>query len=235
MNNRNGLLAALDPHDLTLLEADFVDVELDFKSSLHEPGDSTPFVYFPSDGVVSLLTVLANGMAVELGHVGREGMVDISVFLGLEASQSRIIIQVPGRAKRMAADRFRKHVEALPGLRQVLGAYVLEFFTMVAQTTACNRRHNIEQRFARWVLMTHDRTTRDVFPITQEFLADMLGVSRPKVTTTATKLKKSGLITYRRGLMTIVDRAGLESIVCECYGLVWDRFEAFEGRQRLSG
>ncbi|MGI8999818.1 MAG: Crp/Fnr family transcriptional regulator [Candidatus Limnocylindria bacterium] len=233
MGNGNGLLGALDPAELAALEADFETVALAFKSSLHEPGDPTPYVYFPSDGVVSLLTVLANGMAVELGHVGSEGMVDISVFLGQEASESRIIVQVPGTAQRMESKRFRKHLEALPGLRRIMGAYVLEFFTMVAQTTACNRQHTIQQRFARWVLMTQDRTARAEFPITQEFLAEMLGVTRPKVTGAASRLRRRGVISYQRGRMTVDDRSGLEGLACECYALVWERFEEFEGRQRM--
>lgn len=229
----NGLLRALKPADLNALSADFETVELKFKESLHEPGDPTPFVYFPDDGVVSLLTVLENGMAVELGHVGREGMVDISVFLGFEASESRIMIQVPGSAQRMNSTRFRKHVDALPGLRRIMGAYVLEFFTMVAQTTACNRQHTIQQRFARWVLMTQDRTARGEFPITQEFLAEMLGVTRPKVTSAAGAMKRRGLINYRRGLMTVENRERLEASACECYALVSDRFEDLEGTLRM--
>jgi CRP-like cAMP-binding protein len=233
VRTQNGLLDALDAADRATVDADCTTVELEFKSNLHEPGDPTPYVYFPRDGVVSLLTVLGNGMAVELGHVGREGMVDISVFLGLEASESRIVVQVPGTARRMASRTFRKHVEAIPALRRIIGAYVLEFFTMVAQTTACNRQHTIEQRFARWVLMTQDRTNKEAFPITQEVLAEMLGVTRPKVTTAAGKMKRRGLISYKRGLMTVEDRAELEEAACECYGVVWERFESFEGRQRL--
>ena len=232
MATQNGLLNALKPPDLKALEADLQTVELKFKASLHEPGDPTPYVYFPNDGVVSLLTVLENGMAVELGHVGREGMVDISVFLGIEASESRIMIQVPGTAERMDSKRFRKHVEARPGLRRIMGAYVLEFFTMVAQTTACNRQHTIQQRFARWVLMTQDRTAREEFPITQEFLAEMLGVTRPKVTGAAGAMRRRGLIDYRRGLMTVENRARLEAAACECYALVLDRFEELEGSLR---
>lgn len=229
----NGLLRALKPADLAALERDFTTIDLEFKASLHEPGDPTPFVYFPNDGVVSLLTVLENGMAVELGHVGREGMVDISVFLGLEASESRIVIQVPGSAQRMDSGRFRKHLDALPDLRRIMGAYVLEFFTMVAQTTACNRQHTIQQRFARWVLMTQDRTAREEFPITQEFLAEMLGVTRPKVTSAAGAMKRRGLIDYRRGLMSVEDRARLEDAACECYALVSDRFEDLQGSLRM--
>jgi len=230
---QNGLLQALKPAELSTLAPDFQTVELEFKASLHEPGDPTPYVYFPDDGVVSLLTVLENGMAVELGHVGREGMVDISVFLGLEASESRIVIQVPGTAQRMDSKRFRKHVDALPALRRIMGAYVLEFFTMVAQTTACNRQHTIQQRFARWVLMTQDRTAREEFPITQEFLAEMFGVTRPKVSSAATAMRRRGLIDYRRGLMTVENRVRLEAAACECYALVWSRFEEFEGSLRL--
>jgi len=230
---QNGLLQALKPAELSTLAPDFQTVDLEFMASLHEPGDPTPYVYFPNDGVVSLLTVLENGMAVELGHVGREGMVDISVFLGLEASESRIVIQVPGTAQRMDSKQFRKHVDALPALRRIMGAYVLEFFTMVAQTTACNRQHTIQQRFARWVLMTQDRTAREEFPITQEFLAEMLGVTRPKVSSAATAMRRRGLIDYRRGLMTVENRARLEAAACECYALVWGRFEDFEGSLRL--
>jgi CRP-like cAMP-binding protein len=229
----NGLLRALEPVDLAALERDFTTIDLEFKASLHEPGDPTPFVYFPNDGVVSLLTVLENGMAVELGHVGREGMVDISVFLGLEASESRIVIQVPGSAQRMDSGRFRQHLDARPDLRRIMGAYVLEFFTMVAQTTACNRQHTIQQRFARWVLMTQDRTAREEFPITQEFLAEMLGVTRPKVTSAAGAMKRRGLIDYRRGLMSVEDRARLEDAACECYALVSDRFEDLQGSLRM--
>ena len=132
----------------------------------------------------------------------------------------------------MDSKRFRTHVEAQPDLRRIMGAYVLEFFTMVAQTTACNRQHTILQRFARWVLMTQDRTAREEFPITQEFLAEMLGVTRPKVTSAAGAMRRRGLIDYRRGLMTVENRGRLEAAACECYALVWDRFEELEGSLR---
>jgi CRP-like cAMP-binding protein len=225
----NRLLEALPRADLTTLEPDFERVKLAFKSTLHEPGSSTPFVHFPDSGVLSVLTVLADGSAVELGHVGNEGMVDISVFLGLEVSESRIIVQVPGSARRMHGEAFRRHLQGMPALRKLIGAYVLEFFTMVAQTAACNRRHPIEQRLARWILMTHDRVAEPVFPVTQEFLAEMLGAARPKVTRAAQHLRSLGLIAYERGTMHVVDRAGLEAAACECYQLIWDRFERFEG------
>jgi CRP-like cAMP-binding protein len=226
---RNRLLAALPAAEQARLLPELEVVEIRLRESLHEPDDPTPFVYFPESGVLSLLTVLAEGMAVELGHVGNEGMVDIAVFLGLESSESRTIVQVPGLAGRLPADRFRELVRELPALRRVIGAYVLEFFTMVAQTTACNRRHTLEQRFARWVLMTEDRAGAAAFPITQDFLAEMLGVSRPKVTIAAIALQDAGLIAYRHGRMRVTDREGLERTTCECYGLIRARFDRFEG------
>jgi CRP-like cAMP-binding protein len=227
---RNRLLEALPDAERKAVEADLEVVRLVFKTTLHEPGNVTPYVHFPDSGVLSVLTVLADGSAVELGHVGNEGMVDISVFLGLEASESRIIVQVPGTARRMPGERFRRHLQTLPSLRRLIGAYVLEFFTMVAQTAACNRRHAIEERLARWILMTHDRVAEPVFPVTQEFLAEMLGAARPKVTRAAQHLRSLGLIAYERGQMHVVDRAGLEAVACECYQLIWDRFERFEGQ-----
>jgi CRP-like cAMP-binding protein len=227
---RNRLLDSLPAAEREALEADLTVIKLVFKSTLHEPGSATPYVHFPDSGVLSVLTVLADGSAVELGHVGNEGMVDISVFLGLEASESRTIVQVPGSARRMPAGQFRRHLQRLPALRRHLGAYVLEFFTMVAQTAACNRRHPIEQRLARWILMTHDRVAEPVFPVTQEFLAEMLGAARPKVTLAAQHLRSRGVIDYRRGRVEVIDRAGLEAMACECYQLIWDRFDRFEGQ-----
>jgi CRP-like cAMP-binding protein len=226
--SRNRLLATLPVDEMAVLEPDLESVRLVFRANLHEPSGRTPYVHFPDSGVLSLLTVLADGSAVELGHVGNEGMVDISVFLGVEVSESRTIVQVPGSARRMAAPRFREHVDRLPSLRRVIGAYVLEFFTMVAQTTACNRRHDLRQRFARWVLMTHDRVGAPEFPITQEFLAEMLGASRPKVAMVAEELQREEVIRYRRGTMEVLDREALERSACECYALIWQRFERFE-------
>jgi CRP-like cAMP-binding protein len=230
----NRLLAALSADERRIIKPDLEPIELIFRSVLHEPGDRTPCVYFPDSGVLSLLTVLADGEGVELGHVGNEGMVDIAVFLGLEASESRTVVQVPGQAQQMDSQRFREHVESLPGLRRLLGAYVLEFFTMVAQTTACNRRHTLPQRIARWILMTHDRVGSDTFPITQEFLAQMLGASRPKVTGAAGDLQDQALVSYRRGVMHVQDRDRLEAVACECYRLIWQRFERFEAASELA-
>jgi len=230
VSTRNHLLRALTRQEQELLEPDFETVKLGYKSSLHEPTEHTPWVHFPESGVLSLLTVLNDGTSVELGHVGNEGMVDISVFLGVIASESRTIVQVPGSARRMPAARFREHLDAMPAMRHLIGAYVLEFFTMVAQTTACNRRHRLDQRFARWILMTHDRVGRAWFPITHEFLGDMLGAPRPKVSLVASRYQDNGLIRYERGTMAILDVPGVQARTCECYALIRNRFLRFEAR-----
>ena len=222
---RNELLSGLPPDVFEAIRPGLSLVELEFRQSLHEPAEPTPYVYFPLSGVISLLTVLQNGAAVEMGTAGNEGMIDISSFLGVRNSESRCIVQVPGRALRMTRDDFRKALDRHETLRALVGAYVMEFFTMVAQSSACNRSHELRERTARWILMTHDRVGSDKFPITQEFLAEMLGVQRPSVTHAAVELATERLIAYRRGVMTVIDRKGLENASCECYRLIRNRFD----------
>jgi CRP-like cAMP-binding protein len=226
---RNRILQALPQKDYDELLSDFEQVQLGFKQSLHEPGEPTPYVHFPLSGSISLLTVLQDGWAVELGTVGDEGMIDISVFLGLKNSESRCIVQVPGEALRMSSEKFRRRLDDVPAFRRVVGAYVMEFFTMVAQTSACNRIHSASQRCARWILMTHDRVHADEFPITQQFLSEMLGVTRPTVSNAEVALSDQGLIRYRHGHMKVLDRTGLEEASCECYALIRERFDRLGG------
>jgi CRP-like cAMP-binding protein len=232
---QNRILEALPESDREALLPEFEEVTLEFKQSLHEPGDPTPFVYFPLSGALSLLTVLQDGWAVELGSVGDEGMIDISVFLGLTNSESRCIVQVPGRALRMRSENFRQLLDGASPLRAVVGAYVMEFFTMVGQTSACNRIHTASQRCARWILMTQDRVHGDEFPITQQFLSEMLGVNRPTVSKAEVALSENGLISYRHGKLKVLDRAGLEQASCECYALIRERFDRLGGGRPGSG
>ncbi len=224
------ILACLPHEEFECILPDLKSVRLKFRTSLHEPGDKMPYVYFPNTGVISMLTVLENGDAVELATVGNEGMTDISVFLGLEESSARLIVQVPGTAMRMESDLFCEHVERIPILRTLLGYYAMSLFALVAQSAACNRMHPIVERCARWLLMTHDRVDETVFPMTHDFLAEMLGVRRPSVSVAAEALKASGLITYHRGKVTILDRPGLEAASCECYRLIRERFDRLPGR-----
>jgi CRP-like cAMP-binding protein len=226
----NRILSALPPEVYAEILPDLKLVPLKFRVSLHEPGDIMPYVYFPNTGVISMLTVLVDGSAVEIATIGNEGMTDLSVFLGLEASDSRLLIQVPGTAMRMESSRFRQHVEEIPILRTFLGYYAVSMFTLVAQSAACNQMHPIVERCARWLLMTHDRVDADQFPMTHDFLSEMLGVRRPSVSVAAAALQKAGLIAYHRGNVTILDRAGLEAASCECYRLIRERFDRLPGR-----
>lgn len=226
----NRILSSLPLDAYERILPDLKAVRLKFRISLHEPGDKMPYVYFPNTGVISMLTVLENGDAVEVATIGNEGMTDISVFLGLEDSDSRLLIQVPGTGMRMESERFRQHVEEIPFFRKLLGYYAVSMFALVSQSAACNRMHPIVERCARWLLMTHDRVDATVFPMTHDFLAEMLGVRRPSVSVAAEALKAAGLITYHRGKVTVLDRPGLEAASCECYRLIQERFDRLPGR-----
>ncbi len=207
-------------------------VPLVMNDVLHEADEVASFVFFPTKGVISMLTVLASGEAVEVATIGNEGMADISAFFGLRTSPARLLVQVPGEAIRMSRDAFDQHLARSAELRQVLGAYSISMFIEVSQTAACNRLHPVEQRCARWLLMTHDRVDGDTFPITQEFLSEMLGVRRATVSVAEEKLRDAGLIRYSRGDMEILDRQGLEARACECYRIIRERFDALAGGPR---
>jgi CRP-like cAMP-binding protein len=226
----NRILSALAPEDYARILPDLKTVPLKFRISLHEPGDKMPYVYFPNTGVISMLTVLEDGNAVEIATIGNEGMTDLSVFLGLEESTSRLLIQVPGTAMRMESGRLRERLDEIPSLRVLLGSYAMSLFGLVAQSAACNRMHPMLERCARWLLMTHDRVDGTEFPMTHQFLSEMLGVRRPSVSVAAETLQAAGLITYHRGIVTVVDRPGLEAAACECYGLIRDCFDRLPGR-----
>jgi CRP-like cAMP-binding protein len=226
----NRILSSLPTEEYERILPDLKTVPLKFRVSLHEPGDKMPYVYFPNTGVISMLTVLEDGDAVEIATIGNEGMTDLSVFLGLDASDSRLLIQVPGNAMRMESDRFREHVEQIPILRARLGSYAMSLFALVSQSAACNRMHPIVERCARWLLMTHDRVDAVVFPMTHQFLSEMLGVRRPSVSVAAEALQAANLITYHRGRVTVLNRAGLETASCECYRLIRERFDRLPGR-----
>ena len=220
----NSLLAGLPAQLLNEVAAIGESVPLELKRILHEPDEPAHHVYFPLSGVISLLTVLDDGSAVEIATVGSEGMADFAAYLDLE-SPARWLVQVPGTAIRIDAAELRRISEEWPALRSVMHNYMLAMFVLVSQTAACNRRHPVEERCARWLLMTHDRVEGDTFPMTHEFLADMLGVRRPSVSIAMSILSKAGYTRYRRGKVEIVDRDGLEQATCECYHVLRDQFE----------
>ena len=223
---RNRLLAALAPDDLASLAPHLESVALAIGQVVAEAGAAFSHVYFPDTAVLSVIARMSDGTGVEVGTVGNEGMVGVSVLLNAEASENQTLAQIPGAARRVPAAAFTAVVDARPALRHLLHRYTQAYLTQVAQGAACNRLHGIEARCARWLLMTHDRVGgADTFPLKQEFLAVMLGVRRTGVSIAAGALQDAGLIRYRRGGIRVLDRAGLELAACECYGVVRRQFD----------
>lgn len=213
----NNLLASLPAEDYHALLASLEPVTLTYGEVLHEPGQLIRHVYFPNDCLVSLLTTVEGHRALEVGLVGREGMIGISLALGVDISSSRALVQGSGTAMRMSAARFRKELcKSLP-LQGEVYRFANVKLSQARQTAACNRFHVVEARLARWLLMTGDRLRSDEFLLTQAFLADMLGVRRVGVTAAACALHKRGMISYNRGKIRILDRRSLEAAACSCY------------------
>ena len=181
------------------------------------PQQVLEFVDFPESGVLSLLQALKSGEPTEIATRGREGMIGTSLIFGVALNNHQTICQVEGTAHRLARSDFLRHLSASPLLKALCERYVVTLFDQVARTLACNRNHSNEQRCARWLLMTADRCQSKTFPMTQDFLAAMLGCSRTLVNTSAGELQKARLITYVRGKITILDQAGLEKVCCECH------------------
>ena len=217
----NELLAALPAEVLQRLSPALELVPLALKEILHRPGDPIEYVYFPGAGFVSELTVLESGDMVEVATIGREGMVGIFASDGEERAPSLSMVQAAIEVcYRLRATVFREEMDRRGPFHQLMTRYMHAHVGLIMQSTACNAMHTVEQRLARWLLMAHDRVGLDDFPLTQEFLAMMLGVSRPSVTIVAGTLQKAGLITYHRGHLKIVNREELEAASCECYRVV---------------
>ncbi len=198
------------------------------KMELFEPGDAITNVYFPLDSVVSM-TAPAGGEHGEVATVGHEGMVGLPAVFGTDHSNMRLFIQIGGRLGVMDADAFRDTMDSDERVRNVMLRYAHALLMQIGQSVVCNQRHSLRQRSARWLLMTHDRVPGDSFHLTHEFLAVMLGVRRAGVTVAAGNLQKAGLIKYRRGEITILDRPGLEAVSCDCYRFVADVYQKLVG------
>jgi CRP-like cAMP-binding protein len=217
---RNQLLAALPAEEFALVRKEIELVRLDSRQSLLEPGQEILSVFFPETAVVSLVSLMENGSVVEIGTAGCEGMVGLCAFLAGDTPTVRAFAQIPGDAWRMSVEALARLARTSSAFHRLLLRYTQAFLTQVAQTAACNGTHLVEERCARWLLMTHDRVTNDEFPLTQEFLAFMLGVRRAGVNAAMRNLYDAGLVRYSRGSVRIVDRVGLEGASCECYRVV---------------
>jgi CRP-like cAMP-binding protein len=226
---RNGLLAALPPEVRTALLPKFETVALHARQVLVRPEARDEAVYFPESGWLSIIATMDDGTQGEVGCVGREGMLPLSLVLGVDTSYAEIFIHHTGTALSMPADSFRTEMDSLPPLRARLLRYVDAMHAQAMQTAICNGRHALEQRLARWLLTAHDRIDGDEITITQETLALMLCVYRPSVSVAARSLQRAAIIRYQPGRITILDRTALESAACGCYGMVTARFRQLLG------
>ena len=216
----NRLLAALPEKEYQRLLPELEQVTLPFAEVLYEPGDRIRHVYFPNDSIISLLAEVAERSTLEVCIVGSEGMAGIPVFMGVDTSRYRALVQGAGTAMRMSAASLRTESEHVGSLHRLLHRYSHSLLTQVSQTAACNRFHTVDARLARWLLMTHDRLGSDEFRLTQEFMSNMLGVRREGVTRAAVDLQRQKLISYSRGRITVLNRTGLEALSCNCYRII---------------
>ena len=230
----NRLLSLLSDHDYERLRPHLLSVVLEYRKSLYEASRPIEHVYFPVDGVASLVITTADGASAEVGTIGSEGMVGLPVCLGDREAPSAVYVQVPGTALQMDAGLFRRELDQSPSLKLVMLHYAHAFFNQVAQSAACAHLHRVEQRCCRWLLMTRDRMPSGEFLLTQEFLGMMLGVRRTTVTEVMGKLQKAGLIRYRRGHVSILDPEALRLRACECYDISKLEFDRLLGDTPLA-
>lgn len=222
---QNHLLAALSRDEYQCLAPHLEWAELKLGDSLVESGKVMQHVYFPTDSIVSLLCVMEDGDSTEIAVVGAEGIVGISLFMGGETTPSRAIVQSAGSAYRLRGQLLKDEFDRSSTLQHLLLRYTQALITQMAQTAVCNRHHSLDQQLCRWLLLSLDRLPTNELVMTQELIANMLGVRREGVTESAGKLQRAGLISYHRGHISILDRPGLEARVCECYAVVKKEYD----------
>lgn len=228
---RNQVLATLPPEVFERVAPLLTPIKLENKHLLLRADEPITAAYFVEVGMVSLLAPLEGGGSMEIGVIGREGLVGLPVLLGADSVPSEGLVQAPGTAFHIQATALKRLFDDNAPLRAQLLRYTLALQTQISQTAVCNGSHTVEERLARWMLMTHDRAEGDQFPMTHEFMSLMLGVRRAGVTTAAGVLKRIGAIDYGQGTMTVLDRPVLESAACECYAIVRRQFEKLLGPQ----
>jgi CRP-like cAMP-binding protein len=221
----NRLLAAMEPEDFARLEPYLEVVDLPRGKVLYESGETIRHAHFPHESVVSVVAVMADGDIAEMAEFGREGVFGfISAFVSRE-SLGRYVVHIPGTASRIAVERLKDAVDESFALRDLLRIYIEALLAQTFQTVACNAVHGVEARCGRLILSIRDRVDHDTLPLTHEFLAEMLGVRRSTISIATRALQTAGLISQGRGVITVVDRAGLEDVTCECYGVIRRHFE----------
>ena len=221
---QNHLLAVLPEPDCERLFPRLERVPLSLGAALYESGDQLSHVYFPTTAIVSLLYVMENGASAEIAVVGNEGIVGIALFMGGETMPNRAVVQSAGHAYRLKGQALKQEFNRSGALQHLLLRYTLALLTQMAQTAVCNRHHSVDQQLCRWLLLSLDRLPSNELSMTQELIANMLGVRREGVTEAAGNLQGAGLIHYSRGRITVLDRPGLEARVCECYEVVRKEF-----------
>ena len=223
----NRLLATLPKNEYKRLLPKLKTVNLILGDTLYEPGDAIKYVYFPNDSIISLISELSETSGLEVGMVGNEGMAGLGVFMGVNFSSTRALVQGKGTAMRMSSAAVRTEANRLGSLHHLLHRYSHSLLAQVSQTSVCNRFHLVDARLARWLLMTNDRLAANEFPLTQEFLSTMLGVRREGVSKAAGALQASQLIRYSRGVITILNRQGLKAKSCPCYSIIKGETDAY--------
>lgn len=227
---KNYLLAALHAEEFLRLEPKLEPVSFKLGDVLYESGDKMNYVHFPTTAIVSMLYVMENGATAEIGVVGNDGVIGVSLFMGGDTTTSRAIIQSAGAAVRMKAKDLKQEFAKGGMFQELLLRYTQALMTQISQTAVCNRLHSIDQQLCRWLLLSHDRLDSDKLVMTHDLISNMLGVRREGVTLAAKKLIDKKLITSVRGTMSVIDRKGLELAVCECYKVVNDEYNRLLGR-----
>ena len=222
----NRLLLALPSRHLRQLMPELEHIRCEREQILMDADSSLDHVYFPDSGVVSVVAVYADGSVIEMATIGREGCTGMQAFFGAKISSVRLLVQIPGSAAKMSRAAFVRAMESMPSFRNLMSAYVQAFMEQVLVSVACNGAHSLKERLARWLLMMRDRSDEDALPITQNLLAEMLGVQRPTITNAARELEDAGLIARGHRQVTILDRRGLARESCECYQLVRTRISS---------
>lgn len=226
---KNRLLASMPPHAIEQLALHLIPVDLPMNHILHQAGHFIDRVYFLEEGICSMVVTLGTGATVEVGRIGNEGFVGVAAILRVSQSPNRFFMALPGHGYSIEVETLLLHAEASSQLRNCLLRSVQSLLVQTAQTAACNRMHELPERLARWLLMCDDRIQTPDVPVTQEFLAMMLGTRPSSISVAASGLQKAGLISYSRGLMKIQDRAGLAEAACECYQAVNDEYSRIDG------